>query len=449
MSFLQENELSATFYESLLSLSHVPSRFVHPVNRSLRSGRPVARATKEDITRELGVPLHEIHDVDWLPAPNLEFWRVPGHYRVHSPSFKSGAFQALDAGSGVAVHALEVEPDDNVLDLCFAPGGKGALCGEATRAGRGTVTAVDASEQRLAIAMARSRRSGNNAQTRYHLTDGTTFDVGAPRINAHLRAKCFETTVEAERAIDTALDARWADWQRDPTRLGANGAGPRGKWHVSTNFQPMQADDVFVPYDKVLVDAECTHDGAHGPPASASATSILTATVSLAPGSVSHILKYIRPMSFSDSRPASPAADDVPVVERSTSPPPLPTALNFPQAFLDSLAESRTSLPELQLGLLRNGFRLLRPGGVLVYATCSRAVDQGERLVERFLKEINGDDGERCAVEDVPARERMPCAPRDERYLRGRGLRFSGEYTPGREDEWVSALFVCRLRKIR
>lgn len=167
-------------------------------------------------------------------------------------------------------------------------------------------------------------------------------------------------------------------------------------------------------------------------------------------GSVSHILKYIRPMSFTSFRPTSPELD---AIARPSSPPPplprLPRALAFPQAFLDSLAEARTILPELQLGLLRNGFRLLKPGGTLVYATCSRAVNQGERLVERFLAEINGDNGERCLVEDVPGRERMPCAPRDERYLDGKGLRFSGEYRPGREDEWVSALFVCRLRKIR
>lgn len=260
MRFLSDNELSAAFYEPLLSLSHVPSRFVHPVSRPLGGGPPVARATKEDMTRELGIPLDEIHNVDWLPAPDLEFWRVPGHYRVHSPSFKSGAFQALDAGSGVAVHALGIEPDDNVLDLCFAPGGKGALCGEATRTGRGTITAVDESESRLAIAMARSRRTGNFAKTRYHRADGTTFDVGAPRVNVHWRAKSCGTTVEAEQARDAALDAQWAGWERDPIRPGAEGA-LKGKWHTTKRLQPMQADDVFQPYDKVLVDAECTHDG--------------------------------------------------------------------------------------------------------------------------------------------------------------------------------------------
>lgn len=265
MQFLQDNDLSPAFYAPLLSLAHVPSRFVHPVSRSLDPNQPrVARATKADITRELGIPPPEIHDVAWLPRPNLEFWRLPGHYRVSSPSFRSGAFQALDAGSGVAVHALDVQPDDNVLDLCFAPGGKGALCGEAMRDGRGTVTAVDESEARLSVARSRSRKFGNDSKTRYNRADGTTFDLGAPRLNVHWRAKRFGTGVEAELARDAEEDARWASWQRDPVRAPATN---RSKMHSTKRIQAMKADDVFVPYDKVLVDAECTHDGASLAPA--------------------------------------------------------------------------------------------------------------------------------------------------------------------------------------
>lgn len=271
MRFLEENALSASFYGPLLTLAHVPSRFVHPVSRPVDSGGPpVGRATQADIASELGIPPGDIKTVDWLPRPNLEFWRVPGHYRVHSPSFKTGAFLALDAGSGVAVHALSLEPDDAVLDLCFAPGGKGSLIGEAVRyPGRGTVTAVDASQQRLTTAMARSKRAGNHTKTRYCRTDGTTFDTGAPRLNVHWRAKAFGTSVEAERARDDLIDERWASWERDPLvergsggSSGSSGSSMRPKWHVTKRLQPIdETADVFVPYDKVLVDAECTHDG--------------------------------------------------------------------------------------------------------------------------------------------------------------------------------------------
>merc|ERR1712194_387556 len=44
-----------------------------------------------------------------------------------------------------------------------------------------------------------------------------------------------------------------------------------------------------------------------------------------------------------------------------------------------------SALEELQLALLKNGFRNLRPGGTLVYSTCSFARRQNENLVAQFL----------------------------------------------------------------
>lgn len=97
-----------------------------------------------------------------------------------------------------------------------------------------------------------------------------------------------------------------------------------------------------------------------------------------------------------------------------------------------------------------NGFRLVRPGGIVVYSTCSRSRRQGEMVVQAFLDAVNGHGGPpRAVLEDVPGREWMPCEPRDEARLEGKGLRFSGVLEEGREEEWVSGLFVCRVRKIR
>lgn len=85
-------------------------------------------------------------------------------------------------------------------------------------------------------------------------------------------------------------------------------------------------------FDKVLVDADCTHDG-----------------------SVRHVAKYEGQWGWDtlDSRLLNP------------------TRL--------------AALEALQRSLLRNGFRLLRPGGTLVYSTCSFCRAQNEDVVAALL----------------------------------------------------------------
>ncbi|KRX05990.1 hypothetical protein PPERSA_01068 [Pseudocohnilembus persalinus] len=41
----------------------------------------------------------------------------------------------------------------------------------------------------------------------------------------------------------------------------------------------------------------------------------------------------------------------------------------------------------LQKNLLKNGFKHLKPGGILIYSTCSFAKSQNEDVVEWFLQE--------------------------------------------------------------
>ena len=85
-------------------------------------------------------------------------------------------------------------------------------------------------------------------------------------------------------------------------------------------------------YDKVLVDAECTHDG-----------------------SIIHIIKYIQKGDWGP--------------------------------FINSgLNQNRLKrIPHLQRGLIENGFRLLKPNGLLVYSTCSFSRAQNEDIVQWLL----------------------------------------------------------------
>uniref|UniRef100_A0A7S2TVE5 SAM-dependent MTase RsmB/NOP-type domain-containing protein n=2 Tax=Lotharella oceanica TaxID=641309 RepID=A0A7S2TVE5_9EUKA len=88
-------------------------------------------------------------------------------------------------------------------------------------------------------------------------------------------------------------------------------------------------------YERVLVDAECTHDG-----------------------SIKHMLKY-KDKDWKDFE----------------------TKVLVP--------ERLQSLSKLQYNLLKNGFRLLKSGGVLVYSTCSFCKAQNEEIVSQLLKDFS------------------------------------------------------------
>ena len=47
-------------------------------------------------------------------------------------------------------------------------------------------------------------------------------------------------------------------------------------------------------------------------------------------------------------------------------------------------------LPSLQYAILRQASQKVRPGGMLVYATCTLNPAENEQVAERFLKENNG-----------------------------------------------------------
>lgn len=106
-------------------------------------------------------------------------------------------------------------------------------------------------------------------------------------------------------------------------------------------------------------------------------------------------------------------------------------------------------LYDLQLGLLSNGFRLLKEGGCLVYATCSLCQRQNEDVVKALLEK------EPTAVlEALPcslACERPGGAPARPSLLEAEGPRGEqGRYCTARFDpatSGTSGLFVARLRK--
>ncbi|MDX8402506.1 MAG: RsmB/NOP family class I SAM-dependent RNA methyltransferase [Mariprofundaceae bacterium] len=97
-----------------------------------------------------------------------------------------------------------------------------------------------------------------------------------------------------------------------------------------------------------------------------------------------------------------------------------------------------------QRGLLRAGIRCLKPGGVLLYATCSFAPEENEQVIADALRVF----GEVIAVEPVELPAGVPAMPGLDEW-RGRGLpeavTRAVRVLPG---PVTTGFFLCRIRRL-
>ncbi len=94
-----------------------------------------------------------------------------------------------------------------------------------------------------------------------------------------------------------------------------------------------------------------------------------------------------------------------------------------------------------QAGLLRSAYRTLKPGGLLVYCTCSFAPEENELVVNRLLKSETGADPEPLEFTGVP----KIVGPKEWRgQICDSRLKRAVRVLP--DDLW-DGLFVCRIRK--
>ena len=228
----------------------------------------------------------------------------------------------------------------------------------------GTLTGVDVSEERLAACRTLCLKYGiENA--RLVRADGREFCEPPPARVAD----------GGDEIVDGGGEASAPRAKRARTeRPGAfyEGAALRG----GTAATPAPAAG---GYDKVLVDAECTHDG-----------------------SIKHLAKF--------------AQWGWDTFERRVMQP-----------------ERLATLRALQSALLRNGFARLRPGGTLVYATCSFARAQNEEVVEELLRAEPS-----AALLPIRTLDDAPCR-------RGAFLPHTLRFEP--RASRTSALFVARIGK--
>ncbi|KAI8808104.1 S-adenosyl-L-methionine-dependent methyltransferase [Cladochytrium replicatum] len=326
VAFLSDQGLDVERLEKVLISPWLP-RFFRLRPKHLGDAETILQSFKEDlaspessqVTEDTDEETFDISRQDLQSAPisitNIRwlqnFYRLePGNLRISGTrAYKDGKIMGMDVSSGAAIQVLDPGPNDHLLDLCCAPGAKLCFIADLQQSrgiGHGSVTGVDISTKRMEVCRSTVKKAGVPS-ARLFVADGTKFNVPAPaRVGAFVHPDYNgETETISRRSEHRPFFA---------TRMVR---------HKNTNG-PL--------YDRVIVDAECTHDG-----------------------SVKHLRKWAQ--NSSKGAVGSGLTD---------------------QSRLEGLEE-------LQRGLISNGFRMLRPGGVLVYSTCSVSKKQNEEILEWFL----------------------------------------------------------------
>jgi len=289
-----------------------------------------------------------VEPLDWFSSVGHRFVRLGvSHGVAGTPSYISGRLYGIDISSAAAVVALNVQAGDHVLDLCCAPGAKLSMISDALVAAEGggdidkegpfagSVTGVDIASSRLPACRTLCKKY-NLGNVRLFLDDACVFNCLAPPAR-RLRATSvpsFDSNKSLPSPVfplDLTLDLPESlirvpeiSSKSKKTIARRNGIALEHLFFTSNWTIASVACEL---YDKVLVDAQCTLDA-----------------------SVRHLLKYNK------------------------------------CGWIDFEGNPSQIISELQKKMLFNAFRLLKPGGSLVYSTCSFCNAQNEDVVNWLLK---------------------------------------------------------------
>eukprot|EP01061_Rhynchopus_euleeides_P000675 TRINITY_DN10484_c0_g1_i1.p1 TRINITY_DN10484_c0_g1~~TRINITY_DN10484_c0_g1_i1.p1 ORF type:complete len:475 (+),score=180.29 TRINITY_DN10484_c0_g1_i1:409-1833(+) len=288
--------------------------------------------------QRVGIMRHHFPDA----APVEHFlddavWRLPHEQKVrNSPVFSSGTLAGIDLGSIMAVMALDIGPQDTVLDLCCAPGSKLQLMSELTS---GRLTGVDVDLYRLSATRSclQKYKRDSAAHIRLVLADGVTYDptaTAAPwwcgtrtllAVNPSRHRKKLASTYPQLPQDTPCAGIVLHDYAGEMRRPAKRKKGEA----------PQPEEGIVVQsFNRVLVDAECTTDG-----------------------SLRHVEKLIERGEAWAERSEWGRKDD------------------------------GKDLFELQTSLLRKGISLANEGAVVVYSTCSLSPQQNEAVVSEVLRD--------------------------------------------------------------
>ncbi|DAZ99081.1 TPA: hypothetical protein N0F65_008386 [Lagenidium giganteum] len=312
-------------------------------------------------------------------APVPASW-VPGFYSLPASvplsrltAYKNGLMYGIDISSGYAVTLLHIQQGEHVLDLCCAPGAKLTMMADLLEM-NGSVTGVDYSRSRIAACKQLIhkyqliRQPCDSAETssawrcRLFHADGRTFNVG-PKTEC-ARVEGIETILDTNAIATRSVQGQKR--KRENKSARAREAKQPKVWNFDAAL-----------FDKVLVDAECTHDGS---------------------------IKHLQKMK---------------TLEEWTK---------YVDEHLNDKELDR--ILQLQKDLIRNGFKMLKPGGTMIYSTCSLSVKQNEHIVEAFLR-------------DHPTASLIPVVTTDIPCESGR-IPGTLRFTPSNN---TSGLFIAKISK--
>ena len=255
----------------------------------------------------------------------------------------------MDVSSGAAVAALFSSVNDTdvrVLDLCCSPGLK--LCMMADHLSpSSTIVGVDISDRRLALCKNIVKKyqidpetsghasDSNGARIRLYCADGTKFGNDPdPKV-------IFDSMVAAEQQKTTGKRKRMNKSARARECKQFRHLSSLDKQTSSIKNDEKASPLTIKPFDFVLVDAECSTDGS---------------------------LKHVQQRLLKRASMTTGSEDT------ATASNPILTDV-----------EKLTALVKLQKELILSGFNLLKPGGILVYSTCSLSIEQNEGIVKWLL----------------------------------------------------------------
>lgn len=369
------------------------------------------------------------YPVRWLPRG---FFAVPGNIPMSSLGGEEGPISCgaypMDAASGLSVLALMIDllndmksKDPNsvstirkVCDICCCPGSKDQMICDILALSALNVSpsnptpcllvGVDISPNRMQLCKSLLRKSNfsirsseaNERQRSFrsgvrhllYLADGTTFGTGnqgslifdsnvldlemdsmgsRKRLNKSARQREMKKLRLIEQNIQQYNAS--AATSSSSTNIEAETSSPpltssSSSSSVSLSLHASEIVNPFNDFDAVLVDAECTHDGSY------------------------RHLRYTHNHKWSsadDSAERNHSGIDKEEDDMLSS---INTSKLKPKASTSYHDPCRLeSIEKLQRGLIHNGFKILKPGGVLVYSTCSLQECQNEDVIRWLLAE--------------------------------------------------------------